>query len=340
MSSLSNSRQSAHGHLVPWLYRSQAVPGRLNDDVEYAKLDEIATRLDEHRNRIDDVQPVMKELFQLCNWMRLNSAASDWKKLVSKLRTHPVANMVHQDPFTVRAFSKPRGYAGDAIMMDYIYSKEENWPLPDMSPLGRAVFEYTTTADASAGVRARREFIANLLDEQSIRQSGSAVLAVASGHLREASMSSAVRRRRFGRFLALDADSASLKEVQDCYGRYGIETQAADIRKMLLGQVQIGEFDLVYSTGLYDYLNEKSAQRLTFHLFSLLRPGGRLVLANFLPDIADVGYMEAYMDWFLIYRNRFEMMGLTNLIDQDQIDSIHVSIEENRNIVFLEVRRN
>ncbi len=118
-------------------------------------------------------------------------------------------------------------------MMDYIYSKEENWPLPDMSPLGRAVFEYTTTADASAGVRARREFIANLLDEQSIRQSGSAVLAVASGHLREASMSSAVRRRRFGRFLALDADSASLKEVQDCYGRYGVETQAADIRKML-----------------------------------------------------------------------------------------------------------
>jgi len=28
---------------------------------------------------------------------------------------------VHADPLTYRAFSKPRGYAGDAVMMDHIY---------------------------------------------------------------------------------------------------------------------------------------------------------------------------------------------------------------------------
>ncbi len=76
--------QTPVSQLMDILFRGCIVPsrpGRLNDDVEYAKLDEIATRLDEHRNRIDDVQPVMKQLFQLCNWMRLNSAASDGKSL-------------------------------------------------------------------------------------------------------------------------------------------------------------------------------------------------------------------------------------------------------------------
>jgi extracellular factor (EF) 3-hydroxypalmitic acid methyl ester biosynthesis protein len=242
--------------------------------------------------------------------------------------------LVHQDEFTHRAFSRPRGYAGDAVMMDMIYSKEEGYIAPEMSSIGREVFEYTTTAAASSGVRARREFIAELLDDTLRASYSSRILAIASGHLREASMSSAVRRGRFEKYLALDADV-----VQRDYGRYGVTTQLADIRKMLTGKLELDSFDLIYSTGLYDYLNEKTAQRLTYHLFSMLDPGGKLVLANFLPSIDDIGYMEACMDWHLIYRDRFDMIGLTRLIQDDLISDLRVTTEENQNIVFLEVTR-
>jgi len=74
-------------------------------------------------------------------------------------------------------------------------------------------------------------------------------------------------------------------------------------------------------------------------LFSMLKPGGKLVLANFLPTIHDIGYMEACMDWFLVYRDRMDMMGLTELIDQVEMRDIQVSVEENQNIIFLEVTR-
>jgi extracellular factor (EF) 3-hydroxypalmitic acid methyl ester biosynthesis protein len=71
----------------------------------------------------------------------------------------------------------------------------------------------------------------------------------------------------------------------------------------------------------------------------MLQPGGKLVIANFLPTMEDIGYMEACMDWFLIYRDRFEMMGLTAFIEQSAIQNIRISVEENQSIIFLEVIR-
>src|SRR5215475_11877146 len=36
-------------------------------------------------------------------------------------KSHPFAELVLQDPYSRRAREKPRGYAGDAVMLDYIY---------------------------------------------------------------------------------------------------------------------------------------------------------------------------------------------------------------------------
>ncbi len=308
-------------------------------DLELGFLPEIAKQLTASPDDSDTAQALINRLFIECNRLRHHLGHDEWKLCVEKIRQSSILNLVHQDAFTYRAFSKPRGYAGDAVMMDMIYGHEEGWDAPEMSAIGHQVYQYTTTAAASAGVRARREFIAELLDNTLQANHSSDVLAVASGHLREASMSSSVRRSRFESFVALDADHRSLQEVQHAYGRFGVTTHLADIRKMLTGRLDIGSFDLVYSTGLYDYLNEKTAQKLTYHLFSMLRPGGKLVIANFLPSIDDIGYMEACMDWFLIYRDRFDMMGLTSMIHQELMADMRVTTEENQNIIFLEVTR-
>jgi hypothetical protein len=104
--------------------------------------------------------------------------------------------------------------------------------------------------------------------------------------------------------------------------------------------VRLGTFDLVYSTGLYDYVPATTGRRLTWALFEMLRPRGRLVLANFLPGIPDLGYMESYMAWNLIYRTRLEMLDLTMDIPQAAIRDVRLFAEENQNILFLEVTKN
>ncbi len=71
----------------------------------------------------------------------------------------------------------------------------------------------------------------------------------------------------------------------------------------------------------------------------MLRPRGRLMVANFLPGVRDVGYMEAYMDWQLVYRSRQDMIDLAAEIPESEIRDIRLTSEDQRNIIFLEVRK-
>src|SRR5262245_61749836 len=69
-----------------------------------------------------------------------------WPAYARECLNHRICNLLHQDPFTYRAFSKPRGYAGDAVMMDYIYRMgEAKEAAREATPLGRAIFQYMAT---------------------------------------------------------------------------------------------------------------------------------------------------------------------------------------------------
>jgi extracellular factor (EF) 3-hydroxypalmitic acid methyl ester biosynthesis protein len=304
---------------------------RAHDDL----LDSVFDKFNQGR-----IEEGMNELLPGLKERRLRSGAKEWSQVVQACLKHPLKGLLHQDPFTHRAFSKPRGYAGDAGLLDYIYGREEGWPPPeDATDLGRAIFEFTTQSAACEGVRARRGFVAHLLDRLIGEVSRPHVLSIAAGHLREAALSAAVKRRKLGRLVALDADLASLNEVQRVYGRLGVEVCHANIRQLLAQKVKLGLFDVVYSTGLFDYLQQTTAQRLAWLMFQMLRPGGRLVVANFLPGISDLGYMESYMSWNLIYRTRLEMMDISAEIPQGLIREVRVFAEENQNILFLQITK-
>ena len=101
----------------------------------------------------------------------------------------------------------------------------------------------------------------------------------------------------------------------------------------------MGQFDLIYSTGLFDYLNANTGRRLVSTLFDMLKPRGQLVVANFLPGIRDIGFMEAFMDWKLIYRTRQDMVDLTMEIEESDLRDMTLFAEENRNIIFLRVTK-
>lgn len=301
--------------------------------------DEVYEKLQDYK---DDslARQTLDELFNALKIRKLNSMPDDWRSFVELCRQHPVMSVLHQDPFTFRAFSKPRGYAGDAIMMDFIYGREEQWAPPPAEPIGQQVFSFTTSAPASEGVRARRAFIASRIDRLAEERRRPHIMSIASGHLREANLSSAVRRRQTGRFLALDADPQSTAEVERMYGPYGIDTVTASFRRLLVNHSKSGEFDLVYSTGLFDYLSQRTGRRLVYGMFQMLRPGGSVIVANFLPAVRDIGYMETFMDWNLIYRSRADMVELTMDIPEEEVKEVKLVSEDCHNIVFLQITRN
>ena len=79
--------------------------------------------------------------------------------------------------------------------------------------------------------------------------------------------------------------------------------------------------------------------KLTRLMFDMLAPGGRLLVANFAPNLRDIGYMETYMGWNLIYRTPDQMNALAADIPVDAFSERRVFWDEPGNILFLEVRK-
>ena len=242
----------------------------------------------------------LPSLFEGLQEVRERSTPTEWESFARAAQEHGLRGLVHEDPMTRRSFEKPRGYAGDAVLLDYIYRDRE----PDApTERGQAVYAYAAARPASCAVRHRRDLLAHLIDRTADRVGDRArVLSVACGHLREARLSVALQAGRIEELVALDADPESLAVVgaEPCPAIRPVERS---IGRLLARPGDLGRFDFAYSAGLYDYLEDSLARRLTAALFGLLRPGGRLLICNFLPTVPDSGYMATYMGWSLIYRD-------------------------------------
>lgn len=265
----------------------------------------------------------MDELFEDLNARREEEPES-WAPYASACLDHPVRNLLHQDPFTYRAFSKPRRYAGDAVMMDYIYGLGEAGPaVRAATPLGRAIFEYMGTRPSAHGVRYRRQLIAELIDGVAAH-GGRSVLAIAAGHLREVEISATVQDGRLEEYIAFDQDEASLGVVARDYSRLGVRVVNGSVRQILGGKTDLGRPDFVYAAGLFDYLTAPVAATLTRLMFDMTLPGGLMLIPNFLTGVKDRGYMESFMDWQLIYRSQADMHALAAVLTGKELADYEV----------------
>jgi extracellular factor (EF) 3-hydroxypalmitic acid methyl ester biosynthesis protein len=287
-----------------------------------------------------DVGICMDQLVSKLGERRADSTDLEWNAFVDLSMRHPLRELVHEDPFTHRAFAKPRGYAGDAELLDFIYGVDEGKQAPREAPLlGQMIFRYTTNSPACQGVRERARLVAEIVDRMAMQISQPKILSVAAGHMREAELTGALRQKRIGRWVGLDHDSESVQEIKHSYGRFGVEGIVGTVRQLVTRKLDLGEFDFIYSMGLYDYLQQPLAQRLTERLFEMLRPGGHLVIGNFQPGIKDRGYMESYMAWQLVFRSHPQMLDLAMSINVSLVEDIRLLGEDNRNVIFLQVTK-
>lgn len=286
--------------------------------------------------RVGQIAPAMARLCESLLAYRLATSEPVWRETVSRVcLPHPLRTWLHQDPYTRRAFDKPRGYAGDAVMLDFVYC---GTPPPETSATGTAVFRATTRLPNGLSVVERRAWLAWMLDDLAERGEHPRVLSVACGHLREGHQISALPAGRFGEFIALDQDRESLAVVAQEQGRF-VTAREASVRDLLRRRVTFHDMDFVYAAGLFDYLSDSVAARLLAMLFQMLAPGGRVLIANFKPASHGRGYMEAFMDWYLLYRDERGLEKLTAEIPDNAIADRQTYSDSYGNVAYLELTR-
>jgi SAM-dependent methyltransferase len=283
-----------------------------------------------------EVRSAMAQLFSGLLELRRQSEDDDWQAFARHAAIeHPVRAWLHTDPMARRSFEKPRGYAGDAVLLDYIYGLRVPDPHHDRA---RSIYDYAVTRPSADAVRERRLRIAEILDHTAARCPGDArVFSIACGHLREAEISGAMTRGEITRFDALDADPKSLEVVATRL--QGVTVREGSFASLLRDKSVRDTYDFVYSAGLFDYLQQGTATKLLETMFAMLRPGGRLLLSNFLPSVVDAGYMETYMGWHLIYRDLDQLTALATRIPREAIARARAYEDSHRAIGYLELTR-
>ncbi|MGF6694204.1 class I SAM-dependent methyltransferase [Pseudomonas sp. D(2018)] len=240
-------------------------------------------------------------------------------------------------PFPCRPVTSPGLRCGNALLLDYLYGVESD-ALRDLpEERTRQLFDFATSAQAARALRCRRRMLARALDETCQQAGkGARLLCIAGGHFREAELAHELRHGRFGEMLVLDDDDARLETVRKSYGALGVSTRLGNLEQLLAGECRLQGYDLVYSAGVTELLDDRRCERLVHRLFQAVSPGGRLLLANFRPEVKGIAFLEGLLDWRPRYRHDAQMLSLLDGVDYNQIASARVFHDIGQRIVFLE----
>ncbi|MFG2395175.1 hypothetical protein ACGFYF_40905 [Streptomyces lavendulae] len=285
-----------------------------------------------------DVAEGMQQVYEGLRLTRESTDDPGWQHFIKEIAGGlGIVCYLHQDPFTRRSYTRPRGYPGDAELIDMVYGYGQ---LPrETSCLGAVIYAYMCQTPGARAARRRRDVIAVELKQLAVHTARPAVLAVACGHLRETRMLSEDMRAAFSEFAALDQDRESLARARSGCGIPALRAINVRVKDLVTGDITFSGLDFIYATGLYDYLPDQFAAALTARLFGFLKPGGRLLLANFLPNLPDRLYLEAFMNWKLIYRSLPQIGRFADGIPDASIAERRLFCEDTELIGFLSLTR-
>jgi hypothetical protein len=96
----------------------------------------------------------------------------------------------------------------------------------------------------------------------------------------------------------------SIGTVARDFAGTSVEAVNGSVRSLLGGRYVLKTFGLVYAAGLYDYLPDTVAVKLTRKCVNMLKPGGSFLFGNFSQETDVDGYMETFMNWPLLLRTQ------------------------------------
>jgi SAM-dependent methyltransferase len=138
-------------------------------------------------------------------------------------------------------------------------------------------------------------------------------------------------------YIGLDQDPLSVEIAQQRLSPLGGNVEKLSVTSLLRHRISRNKFDLIYASGIFDYLKDDLARSLASALVDFLAVGGKLIIANFTPTNAGRAYMEAVMDWNLIYRSEKELADLMPRLPS-AFDTSFTS-DTNGNIAYFETVR-
>lgn len=226
-----------------------------------------------------------------------------------------VANpLIHESSVCRYVFDKPRGYAGDFRAMEMIWlghTAPQHARYLGTTARGALVNAFTLDSENCRANVARVHRFRELLRSLP----GGRVAALGAGSVIEVDEAYAFGCAPLALHL-FDQDEGALEAAAAKLEKWPCELalhRGNVVRTVLRARDE--RYDLMYSSGMFDYFELAAARRLVARLWKRVAAGGRLVITNAHPDNPTRTWMELVADWYLVYKTPAEMRSLADGLD-------------------------
>lgn len=237
-------------------------------------------------------------------------------KIIFEYYRYRLGKFIFQSPFTMRSFSKPKGYAGDYEMMNIIY-RSDNFA---SSLFGSCMEKAVSLHEEPLAVRNRVNFLSQKIMTSIVGRKQIKILSVACGPSEEVKdLVGKLNQDELDKIelTLLDQDEDALRYAQNNIRQILLNTgkrlqfnlTKKNIKDIIIEGLD-SNYDLIYSAGLFDYFTDAVARRAARSLFASLNAGGTLLIGNFNTEAPNTFGMLALFDWYLILRSREDLLRI------------------------------
>ncbi len=260
-----------------------------------------------------------------------------------------------QSFFMKRGKEKPKGYPGDYVTLEGIYNSEGSInSAPSSTGIGLYLDSHFLNSRLARAIINRKNVVRSFIEEELNARGGElSVLNIASGSAREwAELLGNGKGLENVDLTCLDLDKDALDACKYTVGRKGsagpeINLLQENVVKLALKydrnpeevEDKLGKHDLIYSVGLYDYVNDKFLEKILNMQSGLVKEEGKMLLAfkdrsNYNPTKYD--WCE---DWQFVPRTGEDSRGVIEQIGVKGENS-RTFYEPSGTIVFFEFLNN
>ena len=237
---------------------------------------------------------------------------------------------------------KPFGYAGDFMAMEMIWDAFTNGSTYSGSTnRGKLINAYSMQMENCKATYNRVHFLLSKIDEV-VHEADTTVKITSIGSGPCIEVREYFKRKSANgkaKFFLIDMEKEAISFAKSKINGNGSTVfHEQNIRKLTSENTAkdlIGEQNLIYSSGLYDYFSIKASKRFTKSLWKIVKPGGRLLITNAHPSCPSRLWMEFGGDWYLDYKTEEELFSIAE--DLDSVKEIKYYIDDFSVFQYLEV---
>lgn len=229
------------------------------------------------------------------------------------------------------AFHKPHGYAGDYEIIDRIYT---SWQSPIVYL--RKWDEFFHLQKAPQAVRNRKEYLIELINSIAEKKNELQILNIGSGPGRDMLEYFQQNNKSDVTFECVETDLKAIAYANSLCKPYSKDINF--IHRNIFRYKPNMKFDLIWSAGLFDYIDDLKFIHLLKMLYAYTKEGGLIVIGNFSTSNPSKDYMEVIGEWFLNHRSKQQLIYLAKKAGIDK-SNIQINSEPLGVNLFLHINK-